>query len=109
MIAYDFTIKKGDLLPAITATLSDANGVVDLTGSTVKFIMTSVRSSTPQVNAAAVIVSPTAGSVRYDWAGTDTNTPGDYKAEWEVTLPSTKKLTFPNDGYLWVQVIGDLA
>lgn len=111
----DFEIKENDLLPSITYQLQDAAGNIDLTGSSVKFIMSAQLGVTNKVDAAATIVTPASGIVRYDWTGTDTDTPNDpddpndaYFAEWEITFPSTKKLTVPNDGYITVRIIPDL-
>ena len=105
----DLTIKAHDRLPSIAATLVDAAGApVDITGSTVTFIMATATSGTIKVNAAAVIVSGTGGQVRYDWLAADTSTPGSYNAEWQVTFGSGKKQTFPSDGYNTVTVFADL-
>ena len=112
----DFKIKRGDRLPALTATLKDAAGPVDLQGSTVKFFMRGVYSSALEVDGVATIVQVGNGSdgskgkVRYDWALADTDTVGDYFAEFEVTFSDGKKLTFPNgDDYLEVSVEPDLG
>lgn len=106
----DFYIKVNDRLPVILATLSDAAGPINLTGATVKFIMTDVRGTTPKVNAAAAIdPDPTTGKVSYVWVTGDTDTPGVYDAEWEIIFGDGKPLTVPNDGRLRVQVVRDLA
>lgn len=95
-----FTVGRGDLLPTITiaATYSDGT-IVDLTSATSpKFIMrlsSAADGSTPKINATATVVSGPAGTLRYTWAGTDTDTAGTYTAEFEVTLGG-KKLTVPN-------------
>ncbi len=110
----DFTIKKNDLLPVIEAILKDANGnVVDLTDATeVNFIMQAQDSDTPKVNTKsgtpATIVNPTGGQVRYSWTGTDTDTPGMYFAEFEVDW-TPELQTFPNRGFIIVEIIEDLA
>lgn len=112
MANYDFVIKRGDLLPIITATLQDATGAaVDLTGAaSVKFILRQVSGGTPKVSAAAVVVSAIAGQVSYTWAGTDTDTEGVYYAEWQVTWTAgSKPQTYPNDGHQVVKVVGDLG
>ena len=106
----DFSIKRFDRLPSIAATLTDALGSpVDLTSSTVKFIMASAPGGgTPTLNTAATIVSAAAGTVRYDWAAGSTVTAGDFVAEWEVTFASAKKQTFPSVGYNTITISPDL-
>lgn len=106
----DFTIKKGDRLPVIQATLKDSSGTaVDLTGATVRFHMAR-PDKTVVVDAAAVVLSPaTDGRVEYQWGASDTGAPGDYLAEWEVTFQSGREQTFPNDGYLTVRIVEALA
>jgi BppU N-terminal domain len=81
---------NGNRSPSLTYTFTVDGIPFDLTGATVKFKMRAERTSTLKVNTAAVIVSPTAGTVRYDWAAIDVDTPGDFIGWWEVTLPSAK-------------------
>jgi hypothetical protein len=103
-------IKQGDLLPILAATLQTAAGVVvDLTGGTIKFLMRTEPGATPKINAAAAIVSPTAGTVQYLWSGTDTDTAGIFQGEFEFTAPGGKKYTFPNDSYFQVVITDDVG
>lgn len=105
MSIYDFFIKVGDTLPWIEAVLEDAVGPVVLTGASVRFKMRLQGTTTPlKVDAAAVIDAAAAAEVHYAWLSADTDTAGIYEAEWEVTLPSGAKLTFPNDRHLQVMV-----
>lgn len=105
-----FVIKKSDRAPAITATLGDSSGVVvDLTGTSVKFIMTLAGAAVPKVNAAATIVSATGGQVSYSWGASDTDTAGLYRGEWEVTFAGGVKQTFPPDDFVYVLIEPDLA
>lgn len=93
----DFTIGQDDLLPIIAATLKDEQGAaVDLTGASCKFHM-GIAGSPAKINATAVIDVAASGTVHYVWASGDTDTPGTYEAEWEVTYTAgSKPITFPN-------------
>lgn len=103
-----FNVKQGDLLPSLSAILKTVDGVViDLTTATsVLFRMWQQKTApTFKVNAAAVVVVPAAGSVRYDWVGTDTDVVGDFRAEFVITWPGPKKQTVPTVGQFTVRVL----
>lgn len=96
----DYTIKQGDLLPSIEGVCTDAAGPVDLTAAdAVRFHLRALGSdptADPTVDADAVVVDADAGLVRYDWQDGDTDLPGYYRAEFEVTSAG-KPTTFPNN------------
>lgn len=105
----DFVLKAHDRLPSIQAVLSTAGGVVDLTAATgVTFIMKATQGNTVKVNAAATVVSATGGVCRYDWLAADSDTPGEYIAEWQVTWAGGKRQTFPTLSYHTVSILADL-
>lgn len=105
-----FSIKRNDRQPTFDVTLEAPAGTpVDLTGCTVKLIMTKDGSSSSKVNAAATVTSAADGEVSYSWGATDTDTAGLYRAEWEVTFAGGTKRTFPAEDYLYVNVLPDLA
>ena len=105
----DFTIKENDLLPVIQATITDSDGTaVDLSGGTVKFLMLD-QDNTLKVDAAGSFVTDGSdGQVQYAWSGTDTDTAGGYRAEFEITI-SGKIVTAPNNGYLTIKILEDLG
>lgn len=105
----DFTLKANDRLPSIAAVLATGSGTpLNLTGAAVKFIMRAKTGGAPKVNTAAVIVDATAGSVRYDWTATDTNTAGSWQAEWQITWSDGKQQTVPTLTYHTIDVLADL-
>lgn len=105
----DFSIKSGDRLPSVQASLATADQPVDLaTVGQVDFIMRSSGGGGVKVNAAATVVDAAGGVVRYDWAEGDTDAPGAYEAEWEVTWSDGKRQTFPTLTYHTIEVLADL-
>lgn len=105
-------IKQNDTSPAIQAALTDASGTaIDLTGAlATRFHMRLPGASSAKVDAAATVVgAATLGVVRYDWSTGDTDTAGLYEAEFEVTYADGTVETFPNSGYILVNINGDLA
>lgn len=105
-----FYIKQNDTGPSMLVTLQDANdNGVDITGASVRFHLRPISSSTVKVDQAATIVTAADGLVRYDWQAADTDTIGSYQAEFEVTYADASIETFPNDGYIRVEIISDIA
>ena len=105
-----FYIKQNDTGPAMLATLQDASGnAINLVGASVRFHMRSVMGGNPVVDAAATVVTAASGIVRYNWLSADTNTIGSYQAEFEVTYADASVETFPNDSYIAVEIIDDIA
>src|SRR5580765_6977197 len=93
----EITIKQHDTKVTFTDTPT-INGVVqtsgDLAGCTLKFIMKGADS--PIIQTATI--NPD-GTFKYDAQVSDVGTVGDFKQEWEVTYPSGKILSFPNNTY----------
>jgi hypothetical protein len=103
-----FNIRQGDLLPVIEAACVQGNGAaLDLTTATgVTFRMWRRASpSTLKVEGVAQVVDGPNGVVRYLWAGTDTDAPGVYNAEFVVTFPGPKPQTLPTVGHITVNVL----
>jgi hypothetical protein len=115
----NFWIKSYDSGPPIRATLEDGLGNrVDIAGSTVLFVMRYIRDPDtgrrpgPQLFAKPAnndqVGAETTGDVSYDWEEGDTDIPGGYYAEWEVTFSDDTVETFPNAGHVRVAVIEHL-
>jgi hypothetical protein len=103
-----FSLKRNDTLPRLRAVLSDSSGPVDLTGCSVKFIYKAEGKGQPVSRTAAVLSDPP-GTVEYQWVIEDTAVSGNFSGEWEVTFPSGRKLTFPNENYIKFTILPDLG
>ncbi len=105
-----YLVKRGDLRPSIRMTLTGRDGepLALPDGSTVRFRMRTVERTTPaaspKVDALAVIEDAATATVRYDWAGTDTDTNGSFYGEFRRVLASGQE-TVPADSYLEIRVI----
>jgi len=105
-----FFVKQNDTSPAMLATLQDADGnAVNISAASVRFHMRVIRSRDTKVDQAADIVDGQLGQTRYDWSAEDTDTIGSYQAEFEVTYADGSIETFPNDGYIRVDIIDDIT
>lgn len=106
----DFHLKQGDTLPALQATLKDADdAAVNLTGAAVRFHLRRPGADTLTVDAAAEIVTAASGIVNYVWADGDTDDTGVFDAEFEVTFDDDTVLTFPNSEHLSVMIFTQLG
>lgn len=100
------SVKQGDTEP-LSAVLADTLGPVNLAGSTVRFRMKSrvAGAGHPPIDAPAQNLQSVDGNgritnkglVQYPWAAGETDLPGVYGVEWQVTFADGKKRTFPND------------
>jgi hypothetical protein len=108
--APDWYVKANDTSPAIAYQLKDGTGaVVVLTGASVKFMMYAPGGAAAKVNAAATIIDALLGKVSYTPTASNTDTPGDYLGEWQVTFAGGAIETFPNSDHLKIRVRQDLA
>lgn len=78
--------------PSLYATLTDGSGnIINLTGYTVQFALRREFATVNLFKSAAVIVAPTAGTVRYDFGTGDlAGAPGIYWGQWIATDSSSK-------------------
>lgn len=108
-MSYDITIKRGDTRNAIKAILKDSSGnPVNLENCHVKFHMAQLNRPAV-ISRAAHIENAAAGEVWVVWAPGETDVAGIYRAEFEVTYDDGRRETFPNDGYISIQILNDLG
>ena len=106
---YNVTLKRGDTRHAIRAILKDSSGSpVDLTDCSVSFRMAPLgRSAT--VSRAVDIHDALAGEVWVVFAPGETDISGGYyRAEFRVVYGDGRRETFPNDGYIKIQILSAL-
>jgi hypothetical protein len=104
-MADDFTIKKGDVLPALNATLIPATGQsFTLSGASVLFRMWAKSQAVDKVSRTCTVVDVNARTVRVDWQAGDTDTAEGYLGQFVVTFPGGNVQTFPNGSSLVIRV-----
>lgn len=105
----DFWIKQGDTGPAITGQLLDGDlRAVDLTDATVAFKAKDRGTGAVAINGSATLDDAETGLVRYQWVTADTDTQGEFLAEWQVTFADGAVQTWPTPGFIAVHVVGDV-
>lgn len=108
MSAVDFYIKEGDSAPKLEVTAVDEdNEVVPLTAALSVAFWLLDPGGTPKIDGATADIDDAAnGIMSYSWQsdGSDTEDPGDYDAEFEVSWSDGTKTTFPNFRYLRVKI-----
>lgn len=98
-------IKSGDTAIEFRDTLTVDGVPYNLTDCTVKFLM---AFGSRTFSAAATVVSPAAGTVKYPVGTGFPTEPGAYQQEWEVTTAANRVLSFPGDTFNIVSIIDDL-
>jgi hypothetical protein len=107
-------MKQGDALPSLRVTLQDADGnAVDLTGAAVVFTMVPEQAppgAEPIIDRRPCVIDDdaTSGRVRYDWLPADTTTAGVFWGEFTATWEAGQE-SFPNDSYLTLRIVDQLA
>lgn len=102
-------LKRGDTRTAIRATLLEPSGSpANLTGASVRFLMADLRGQV-RIDRAAEVLDATGGVVRFVPEPGDTDVAGTYRAEFEVTFSDGRKESYPNTGYITVEIIPDLG
>jgi len=103
-----FYIKRGDTLPALTATLykADMTTPVDLTDATVVLQMRT-RKGEHLLDGDCEVLDPIGGRVRYEWQEGDTDIIGLHRAEFKITS-NDGVATAPNYGFFTVNIGDDI-
>ena len=102
-----FEIKRGATWPSLGATIGlDRNG--NLTDCTVQFRM-SQQDGTVVIDASATIISEVLGTVEYVWQAGNTETPGNFWAEFWTSLPTGEVVKLPVDEFINIVIVDDLS
>lgn len=102
-----FTIKQNDTSPALKIQCIDSSGTaIDITNASVEFHMINDSDDTEKINSSSgtSITDASNGYVQYEWSDGDTDTVGQYKAEFQVTYDDGTIETFPNNGFITVDI-----
>lgn len=104
----DINLKRASTRP-IEARLQDGNGAaLSMTGATVRFQMRKKSDAALKIDRAATIVDAPTAHVRLTPTAEDTDTVGNYIAEWRITYAGGDVLV-PEESYLTVKIWEDLA
>lgn len=114
-MAYELTVKRGDIAPDVELTITDENGVaVDLTGAAVTFSMVSSRNPAVAVldDRPGVLVTPLEGKIAYRWTAGETDIePGTYEGEFTIDPQVGDNMTAPTLGKILIYIerrVGDV-
>lgn len=106
----DYTIKQHDTWPPLEATLSDADGPINLTtATTIRLIIKASAGITPYLVKTCTIVNAITGKVKATWATGNLDTAGTYQGEFEITWSDSSIETVPNAGYFSFEIQPDLG
>ncbi len=106
-----FEIKRGDLEPALNATLTQDNGMpIDLsTAVSVRALVRHAHSATTVVDRTVPVVSATGGTVRIVWVDGETDNAGLHEVEFEIMWPASRPRTAPSKGAFSFTINPDLG
>jgi hypothetical protein len=108
-----YSLKRGDTKP-LRVRLERADGTpIDLTGSTVRFLMAGSVPGLPNIAASATVLQGTLdpngnlygkGMVEYVWGVAETDVVGLYRSSFEITDAAGDIESVPNEGHLSLQI-----
>ena len=94
-------IVQHDLQPYYFFQVKDSNGVVNITGATIRTTMKDICTGTLKINRATdrvIVTDAVNGLGELRWQSGDTNVLGTYAIEFEITPGSGGKFTVPTRG-----------
>jgi hypothetical protein len=105
------TFKKNDFSDAVTATLKDENGAIDLSNAVQEVrLLIQTTDGTQKLDEKVSITDAVNGEVRYKWSKGDPIEEVDvYRAEFEIIDGSGDSETVPNNDYISLTVQEDLT
>jgi hypothetical protein len=104
-------IKKGKTSPSVQFRLFDMDTFlpVNLTEAQIKFFMEGPEhgANIKRIEGEGeVVVSPLTGIGKYEWHPGETDTPGSYRADFEITLSDGVKVRVPEgEAYIKVEIV----
>lgn len=106
----NITLKQGDTFPPVDITVLNPDGLpLSLpTGTLVRFHMGTLRTGAAFLGVGEVL-DAAAGRISYQWQPGDTDTPGGFLAEFQLTLPDGRVLTVPNNDWIEVEIVKQLG
>lgn len=102
------TVKEGDNARILYDTLTLGGQPVPLTNATVSLWWYDTVEDT-RTEKSATIVSDVSGSVSYQLTTDDVSEPGVKLLEWSIQFQNGKTLRLPTEGYIKLNISGDLA
>lgn len=109
-VAARFVIKRHARRPYLRMYVKDQDGnAFDFTGAVdVTFILSDFDGNLVFAKTGVIETPVTSGYLKYEWAAGDTDTAGEYRAEFDVNYGGSEKLTIPTKGNLLVKIYEDL-
>jgi len=110
-VSAKFRIKRHARRPYLMLSIKDADGVAfDLTGASfAKFQMKDDEGNMKITDGSGTIVSPpTSGILKYQWQTGDTDTEGNFYAEFDIEYSAGDDLTVPVDGDILIMIKEDV-
>ncbi|GAF67009.1 hypothetical protein BTS2_3917 [Bacillus sp. TS-2] len=98
-----FHFKQGNTNQKLTLSLKSFDHDIDLSNSTVRFIMTDHYRQNLLIDELAAIESISEGTVSYTFHSGQTELAGTFKAEFEIYDPNNQFKVFPNKEYLSIK------